>query len=157
MCKKTETQLLLESFDAATHNGSVTIYNPKTRGQVVIQIKTQKADAKFAPGKRVIQRLVGPDPKNYRSWVSFGFVFEDGIRVWRKYKGEGKKSEWEVLALLVEKPLQGIAQNGLEYHLEGKCRRCNRTLVNRDSIVSGIGPVCRKKANNTRRMSVTPF
>ena len=47
-------------FDVRTHNGTITIHNPKTGDHRTFQIKTQPADAKFAPGRRVVSLLTGP-------------------------------------------------------------------------------------------------
>lgn len=115
-----------------THNGTLTINNPVTQDHRTFKIRTQADDASFAPGARVVSLLVGPE-----DWQSFGFAGEDGVRVWRKKQG----GVFDTYAKMIARPEDWQAR-GLEYHLEGACRVCNRPLTNPVSIESGIGPVC---------------
>jgi len=126
----------------ATHNGEITMVNPATGGRRTVRIRTQKDDANFAPGERIISLLVGPD--NERSYKGFGFVKDDGrIIVWRKHRSgiPGDPSIYEKLALMVQYPehYEGL---GVQYMFSTCCRRCNRLLTTPESIESGIGPIC---------------
>lgn len=121
-------------FSVATHNGWITIHNPKTDDHRTFQIATSKSMG----GKRVVSMLTGPDREDWRNWTGFGFASEDGsINVWRKHEG----SVFEKMARLLERPDLG-EEYGLNYLFEGRCRVCNRALTNPESIRTGIGPVC---------------
>lgn len=122
------------TFSVATHNGYITIHNPKTGDHRTFSIVTS---GKMG-GKRVVSMLTGPDRDDWRDWVGFGFVGEDGsITVWRKHAG----TVFEKMAKLLERPKHG-EEYGLSYMFEGRCRVCNRALTNPESIITGIGPVC---------------
>ena len=64
----------------ATHNGTITIYNPATDAHRTFRIRTQPDDSDFAPGQRVVSLLVGPD--NESDYQGFGFVSYGRIAVW---------------------------------------------------------------------------
>ena len=127
-----------EFFDPTTHNGRITISNPATGGHRTFRIRTQPMESNFAPGKRVLSILDGPD--NERDYQGFGFVDSFGVHVWSKKR----IGDWLTFADMIENPTkwQGL---GAEYMHEGTCRRCNRTLTDPESIRSGIGPICAGK------------
>jgi hypothetical protein len=127
------------------HNGTYTIQNRTTGKYRTVRVKTQKPDASFAPGQRVIGLLTGGD--NTASYTGFGFVTDAGITVWGKKRGDGvTRSAWEWYAAMV----WGLAVDGgssefaeqYSILLSGECVRCNRTLTTPESILAGIGPVC---------------
>lgn len=129
-------------------NGKYTIRNREDGKHRTLEISTQAADAKFAPGERVVALLTGPD--NTADYTGFGFVNENGIHVWKSKRGQvGKKSEWEWYAEI----LWSLALDGgfspyadrYEFLSEGRCIKCNRSLTTPESILSGIGPVCAEK------------
>jgi len=123
-----------QEFSLATHNGTVTVTNPETKGHRTFQIKTQKPDAKFAPGMRVVSLLIGPDNSN--DYKGFGFVADDGvIRLWNK----AKTVTYTKLTMILMWPND---YPNLEYLYSGTCRVCNRKLTTPKSIKSGIGPIC---------------
>lgn len=127
-------------------NGTYTIVNLKTGEYRTFRVKTQPKDSKFAPGKRIVALLRGPD--NERSYEPFGFVNDDGIRVF-KSKQALKWTKWQWFAMM----LWDLATNGVrlkgwgEYELKiaKRCRICNRKLTTPESIDSGIGPICAAK------------
>jgi len=120
----------------ATHNGVVTIFNTKTGNHRTFRIHTQPDDAEFAPGRRIVSQLAGPD--NTHDYRSFGFVRDDGtIMVWKKKRG----GNYEIYARMLEHP-EIFEAKGAVYHFSTVCRRCNRTLTTPESIESGIGPIC---------------
>lgn len=128
---------MTKPFNLETHNGCLTLFNPATGNHRTIRVITQKKDANFAAGERVIQLLTGPD--NTRSYTGFGFVKEGGkINVWRKKQG----TEFDRYADMVEHP-EKYQEVGIEYKFEGRCRVCNRLLTDPESIELGVGPVCR--------------
>lgn len=128
-------------FDIATHNGKITVENTNRGTHRTFRIRTQKADAKFAPGERILGLLTGSD--NESSYTQIGFVKSDGrIILWRRYQTQQYESLVGVL-----KRREHFESIGLVYHFEGRCRVCNRALTTPESIRSGIGPVCEGKSN----------
>lgn len=129
-------------------NGKYTIQNRATGEHRTFYVRTQKADAKFAPGARVAALLTGSDNDSDSSYQGFGFVNNDGIRVWSSKRGTvaGKKSSWEWYAeMLWSLAVDGGASEFAEKYsllMEGRCVKCNRTLTEPESIRTGIGPVC---------------
>jgi hypothetical protein len=128
-------------YNLLTHNGIITMRNPATGNHRTVRITTQGKDEKFAPGQRILSLLTGPD-----KWIPFAFVgvrdFSPTVNVWWSKRGANtEKSDWERIALMVLYPDHYLGR-GIEYMFEGRCRVCNRSLTNPESIESGIGPVC---------------
>ena len=126
-------------------NGVYTIQNLTTGDHRTFNIRTQPHDATFAPNRRIIALLDGPD--NNSNYRGFGFVEDDGITVWNKYKGRNKKSNFDWFALMIwhiatGQPCREFDHSKYKLHLEGKCIRCNRRLSTPNSIETGIGPIC---------------
>jgi len=133
------TATVAHEFTIATHNGKITVTNPAGDHRT-FQIKTQKADAKFAPGERIVGLLIGQDNQN--DFQSFGFVKDDGrVVVWSKYRG----TQFERLAKMLTNAESEAERFGLEFLWSATCRRCNRELTTPESIKSGIGPTCAEK------------
>lgn len=117
-------------------NGTYTIQNRATSDYRTFRIRTQKDDAKFAPGQRIISLRTGPG-NSWQDWRQFGFVTEDGIKVWRSKSNliPLAKAFWAIVA---------EERFGEQYEVlvSATCFRCNRELTVPASIKSGIGPVC---------------
>jgi hypothetical protein len=94
----------------------------------------------FAPGERVLSLLIGSDRDDFSNWISFAFVKREGIRVWGRYRG----TDHETFARMIEQPARW-AQKGCEYMAEVCCRRCGRPLTHPESVLDGLGPICRTK------------
>jgi uncharacterized protein DUF6011 len=129
-------------------NGRYTIRNRRSGEHRTFELKTQAEDSKFAPGKRVVALLTGPD--NTSDYTGFGFVEDFGIQVWKSKRGEnGQKSMHEQYAdLLWSLALDGAFSRyaeTYEFLMEGTCAVCNRVLTEPLSLTTGIGPVCREK------------
>lgn len=125
-------------FAVKTHNGTITVSNQATGNHRTFRIRTQKPDAKFAPGERIVSLLTGTD--NTRDYTSFGIVKDGGrIVLWRKFNG----TKYEDLADLLEHPDKAVAKWGMQYQWSAKCRVCNRELTDDLSVTLGIGPKCR--------------
>lgn len=123
-------------FDIRTHNGKITVENTVRGTHRTFRIKTQPEDANFAPNERILSLLVGPD--NTGDYLQIGFVKDDGrVILWRKYR----TAQYEALVRVLQRP-DHYRSLGCQYHYEGRCRRCNRTLTTPESVQSGIGPVC---------------
>ena len=125
-------------------NGFYTITSP-TGGHRTFQISTQSPRDSFAPGKRIISMLTGQD--NEIDYTGFGFVNDDGIRIWAKYRG---RSFYESCAdMLWSMATQGESspyhRKGVRMLLDKRCAKCNRKLTHPASIITGIGPECRKR------------
>ena len=125
-------------------NGIYTITGPK--GHRTFEISTVENPASALYGKRIIGLLAGSD--NESDYRNFGFVTETGIAVWKKNRGNGQKSAYEIFAQLLWALATGEgAERYPNYSLltEGRCIRCNRRLTEPQSIITGIGPVCAQR------------
>lgn len=130
-----ETQQV--DFAITTHNGTITVRNPASGEHRTFRIATQKQDARFAPGERIVSLLVGQN--NETDYQSFGILKPDGrVIVWRKHLG----TKFERYGRLVENLKQESEKFGLEFQWSAKCRKCNRKLTCPESLASGIGPTC---------------
>ena len=123
-------------FDIATHNGIVTMLSLRTGEHRTFRIRTQKEDAKFMPGKRIVSILAGPDNEN--DYWAIGVMGDNGqIHLWKKHQSE-KFYQWVALALMhPERFLDRV-----EFSFDGRCRRCNRLLTTPKSVSNGIGERC---------------
>jgi hypothetical protein len=128
-------------FSIATHNGTITIRNTRTGNHRTFRIRTQAADARFAPGKRTVSLLTGSN--NETDYTGFGFVGDDGgIVVWNARRADGD-GIFEKYADMLTRP-QAYESSGCEYLWSERCRKCNRPLTDPTSISLGIGPKCRE-------------
>lgn len=124
-------------FTIRTHNGFVTMKSKQTGEHRTFRIWSQKDDAKFLPGGRIVGLLTGPD--NEADYRSFGQLGNDGqIYLWRKHQGD-RFYQWVSLALMhPERFLEKV-----EFSFDARCRKCNRLLTDPLSVCLGIGPTCR--------------
>ncbi len=125
------------------HNGKFTFTSP-TGKHVTFQIKTQKKDSKFAPGKRVVALLTGPD--NQSDYIGFGFVTDDGVEIWSRHRAS-RNFQWyrQLINYLVgHLPVATKSEKFAGYTVleSRRCLKCNRELTSPESIKSGIGPIC---------------
>ena len=125
----------------STHNGEITMQNPATGQHRTIRIRTQKPDAKFAPGARIASLLNGHN--NETDYLPFAFVKPSGrVIVWKRYRGEYRDpSSYEKLARMIQDPAR-FEEQGVVYMFSTACRLCNRKLTRPESIRSGIGSTC---------------
>ena len=136
-------------------NGIYTITNIATEEHRTFRIKTQKSEAKFAAGKRIVSLLNGPN--NETSYLGFAFVNQDKVTVWDKKRGNGKRSSFDHFAYLLPKAAQALigsegqelkgtfeAYSGRKYAVElsKRCLACNRRLTTPESLRRGYGPEC---------------
>jgi hypothetical protein len=121
----------------ATHNGTFTVTSIKTGEHRTFRVKTQKPDANFAPGSRVISLLVGPN--NEGDYKGFGFVGDNGqIYLWGKYK----TPTFQAYKRMLENMAGHIEAGNIDVLSATKCRVCNHKLTDPVSIETGIGPIC---------------
>lgn len=138
-------QLDVSVFDVAKHNGCVTIHNPLTGQHRTFRIETELNEESPLKGRRIVSLLVGPD--NEADYVGFAFVEGGFVKVWKRFRATGGgKSDHERFANLLMFPRMFAEKRGLRYVIEGRCRKCNRKLTRVDSIATGLGPMCAKKA-----------
>ncbi len=106
------------------------------------RLKTQPADADFAPNKTVIGYLAGAG--NESSYVSFAFVIDGRVIPWQRFQS-GYEEIIQSARYLVSGPSESHEKAGKMYAMQsGKCYRCNRLLTSPESIAAGLGPVCAK-------------
>lgn len=130
------TEVTTSPFGLATHNGIITMRSVRTGDHRTLVVKTQKPDAKFMPGVRLLSILEGPD--NTSDYHSIGFVNTVGqVVLWRK-NADSAFYQW--IAAALESPEK--YSDRVEFSFEERCRRCNRLLTTPESVASGIGPVC---------------
>lgn len=123
------------------YNGAITITSPRDGAHRTFEIKTKKLDAKFAPGKRVLALLTGPD--NTSNYTGFAFIDDKGACVWRsKRTPEFEAYAKMVYSLSVHGERSPFYVKGYRMMQERSCIRCNRRLTHPASIESGIGPEC---------------
>jgi hypothetical protein len=123
-----------------THNGTFTVTSNKTGSHRTFQVRTQKPDAKFAPGSRIISMLTGPD--NHADYTGFGFVNDNGkIYLWAKKQ----TPTFRAYATMLENMAGHVQAGNIVVQAATKCRKCNRKLTDPISIETGIGPICAGK------------
>ena len=136
------TSLIQPVFGLETHNGTITVSNPATGQHRTFRVRTQKEDAWFAPGSRIVGMLTGPN--NERDYTGFGFVQPDGkIKVWAKHRG----TQMDRYAQMLERPQHESEKFGLVFDWSAKCRRCNRELTTPESLIRGLGEICQAATN----------
>jgi len=136
-------------------------------GNSVFTIKSLKTDKHFTykvnknkneNSPYFVRVLAGPDNQNWEASQYIGFLSSNWRSSWAEGKlplvaGKKGKSDAASFKALnwVLKTLQCPQHNDLsnaqfEIMHEGRCCRCNRALTHPDSIESGIGPECAKRA-----------
>jgi hypothetical protein len=145
---------------ARIFNGKYTVKNGEGDHRT-FRIKTMESAAKqkakrpnkqpFAPDKRVISLLTGSD--NQRDYTNFGFVDDDGIRVWQSFGGTtGRHHQYaRMLWDLLTTENGFYAQRGYTVDPSCTCVRCNKELTNPISILTGIGPECSGRGSKRKR------
>lgn len=143
---KSDVELAADCIKRAVKafNGTYTITSPSGEHRT-FRIRTQPEDSNFAPGKRVVSLLIGPD--NNSDFKGFGFADENGIHVWSRYRLSAVHVQYAALlwSLATEGEASRFYAKGARILLEGRCVRCNRKLTHPVSIVTGIGPECAKR------------
>lgn len=100
-----------------------------------LRLRTQAADAKFAPGRQIISYLSGPE--NTSDYTGFGFVgLSGGVQMWNRFKDEtGLRTDAETL---LADPTGALKST--------ECFRCHHPLTVPASLYRGLGPDCARKA-----------
>jgi hypothetical protein len=143
-----ELQITVDQLNLGHHDAVLTLVSPKTGEHRTFRIRTVRHGN--LEGKRVAEMLVGAD--NTDDFMPFSFI-ADGtgpsiagtVITWKKFRGEfPERSQYERFSDLLNRPLYWSAR-GVEYLISLKCRRCGRDLTHPESLVDGLGPVCREK------------
>lgn len=126
------------------HNGKYTVESTATGEHRTFEIRTQAADAAFAPGRRVVALLTGSQNDDPDAYTGFAFADEDGVHVWSSKCGKGLWEQYaEILwSLALDGAFSPWAERGYRLLVEGRCIVCNRVLTEPISIKNGIGPIC---------------
>lgn len=122
----------------APWDGLYTIEDPRSGiDHRTFRLRTQEADADFAPGKQVIAYLSGPD--NEKDYTGFGFIDQNAfgyfVRVWSRHRDN----------LGVQRDAEQLLKDADNFLTDAKCIRCHRTLTVPASVHQGYGPECVKK------------
>jgi hypothetical protein len=117
--------------------GTFTIANPDGR-HYTVRVRTQGAEAAFAPGQKVVGVLTGPD--NLHAYTGQGFLTPEGLRPWRRAEG----TILARVAAFVCRVLLGRQALPPGYTLQESraCIRCGRKLTTPESLALGLGPEC---------------
>jgi len=133
--EKQEFEKRPEYVSLFTHNGLFTVKSLRTGDHRTFRVKTQPADSNFAPGKRVLSYLYGPN--NTQDYRGFAFIEDGRILPWRSASAVCKQ-----YVTMLENLDEHERCNRIEVHVSTRCRICNRTLTTPESVKSGIGPIC---------------
>jgi hypothetical protein len=123
-------------FQLAKHNGIIRVHNPKTSVTQVLSIVTAKGGGMM--GRRLVKVLIGPDPEVWQSWATFGYVIDERVQVWARWKTR----TYLAYGKLLERPAWYAQHRGLTYRVEAWCRRCNAPLREEASLEQGLEGFC---------------
>jgi hypothetical protein len=129
-----------------------TLTSKRTGKRFTYRVSTKKARREGEEPARFASVLTGSDNENDYSYA--GMVFPTrgaarGLLAFRTTRGSVlKPTSPSVSALIWFAKHPG--SEAVEFRHEGRCCRCARLLTDPESIDSGIGPVCRRKAARAR-------
>lgn len=117
-------------------NGTFTMESKKSGEHRTFRIHTQPDDAKFAPGKRIVSILSGPD--NVSSYLGVAFLEDETPKIWRRHQG----TNTEELVLYFCRAMTEDLSGQVVIIESRRCICCNRKLTTPESCRAGIGPIC---------------
>jgi len=126
------------------HNGTYTLFNPKSKGHKTLKVWTMPQQSRFAPGSRVVGVL---ERQRFRK---FGFVGPNHITVWKRYRGSSDpaflSTEEDKLAFILMEMLRSenstYHRRGMTIRASRTCHKCNRKITDPVSLELGVGPEC---------------
>lgn len=118
-------------------NGFYTVTFPDGSHRT-FRIRTER-NGVFA-GRRTFAMLIGPD--NTADYEGIGFVTDDGIQVWKRFKNT-KQADYAMIVWMMA--VNGVESKGHELLVSKRCLVCNHLLTDDESIRTEIGPTCRKR------------
>ena len=129
---------------------SFTLHNTDRNTHLTFKARRPKGWTVNSPV--LIDLMVGTDNES-----DFGFIGSVNTRGFFKASTKSKVSEdraklgGRALVWLLTKINNGVElPEALEIKGASKCCRCAKKLTNPDSVNDGMGPVCRKKANESK-------
>lgn len=123
-------------------NGTYTVSSSQSKTHKVFRIRTCRS------GNLKDKRIISIKDSNANfGWMGFGFVSDNGIQVWNKFKKLDNYSEmsrclWSLVTERENSPYLGV---GMSVQESCTCIRCNRELTDPVSIERGVGPECAGK------------
>jgi hypothetical protein len=135
MMERTAETLAPSAF--ARIEGTFTVTNPDGR-HYTVRVRTQKVEADFAPGQKVVAVMTGRD--NEHSYTGVGFLRPEGLRPWRRAEG----TILARVAAFICRVLLGAQALPPGYSIQESraCIRCGRKLTTPESLALGLGPEC---------------
>lgn len=146
-------------------NGTYTVSHPQ-RGHFTVKLWTSQRGSLV--GQRLISLLVGPNNETDFKAVARWHDEAKRVDVWARYRDAAsvmsingynwQRRGWsfyeQKLAIWADLVIRGADEQrhgywwgeGYRLMLEGRCCVCNRKLTHPESIESGIGPECARKA-----------
>lgn len=100
-----------------------------------------------------VSLLTGPD--NEADFAYIGLIRDGQFRWTKKSRVSQDAPSWRAFSwffLMVTQGNEEALLRGIEFWHEGQCCRCGRTLTVPESIASGIGPECARKAGRDPRV-----
>jgi len=132
-------QIAVQSSTGQTYRGvapgTYTVHYPDGHYRT-FRVRVQESDAKFAPGKAVLEYLHGPS--NEADYEGFAFI-ESGfrLRIWKRFRQTSPASLLDDAEQFARHPEWAT--------LAANCIRCNALLTTPTSVAAGIGPTCIQK------------
>lgn len=121
-------------------NGRFTLESPRGSHKT-FQIKTAKGGK--LKGSRILSIFFGRENTDDAQYKGFAFVTDDGIKIWSRLNDHCHQMYAAVLRSLVQRGEDSqFHRMGYRLLMEKRCRVCNKTLTNPESVKSGIGPEC---------------
>ena len=105
------------------------------QGHRTFRIRVQRTNAKFAPGRTLIEYLSGAD--NEGDYTGFGFINQGSVlKPWKRFE-EGNTALLADAREFLAHPERATAALN--------CIRCNALLTTPESLARGMGPKCASK------------
>jgi len=128
------------------HNGIYTLTNTNTKIDKILRIRTVINNDNGLIGKRII--ALQDDNARY-GWQGFGFVIDDKITIWKKYKTFKKDSLYEkvtdcFLDIINNPQSSAYFDVGMRMNADKFCIKCNARRMNNMDLKTGL---CRKCSN----------
>lgn len=106
------------------------------------RVHTGKADSRFAPGKRIVSLLIGPEKS--ADYEGVAFLTRDGIVAWKRFKGTRTNVHLDMLWDMMN---GDCVMDGCELVVDKRCNACNRKLKDAESVKRNFGPSCWERMN----------
>lgn len=123
-------------------NATFTVRNPETGNRFTFRVRVTKGENAV----HFVNVLTGPD--NGADFSRLGIIFADGRFVVPRAWEIGKDAPSAVAFAWIWRRLSAARDLGpAEVWHEGRCGACGRALTVPESIETGLGPVCARRAS----------